>query len=44
VPVEANLRDYHPYRACHSEPILTGARISRAIAYLLISRRLSQST
>src|SRR5215211_1351795 len=44
VPVEANLRDNHPYRTRHSEPILTGARSSRGIAYLLSSRRLSQRT
>src|SRR5215216_1871975 len=44
VPVEANLRDNHPYRARHSGPILTRARTSRGIAYLLSSRRLSQRT
>src|SRR5215218_4099064 len=34
VPVEANLRHNHPYRACHSVLILTGARTSRGMALL----------
>src|SRR5215216_4064564 len=47
VTVEANLRDYYPYRARHSDSILTGAVIPRhrpGDLHLLISRRLSQRT